>query len=106
MTATAAMILSVRRKVAEPTSTTYSDTAIQTVIESYPLIDQRGEEPYTWDLSTQPPTQDDNEDWIVTYDLNAAAAVIWEEKAAAVSCGYDFKQGKESKSAGSGTHFC
>lgn len=92
MTATAAMIDRVRRMTNEPdTSATYADADIQSVIENYPLIDARGEEPFTYDLSTQPPTEDANEDWIVTYDLNAAAADIWEEKASSLSQDFDFK---------------
>lgn len=90
MTATAAQILQVRRMTDEPTTTTYADATIQAFIEQYPLLDERGEKPYVWDTSTSPPTQDANDDWIATYDLNAAAAVIWEEKAAAVAEDYDF----------------
>lgn len=90
MTATAAQIARVRRMVNEPDDTTYDDEAIQGYIEDYPLLDERGEEPYTWDTSTQPPTQDANDDWIPTYDLNAAAADIWEEKAGVVAQDYAF----------------
>ena len=90
MTATAAQIARVRRMVDEPDDTTYDDDLIQDYIEDYPLLDERGKEPFTWDTSTQPPTQDANEDWIPTYDLNAAAADIWEEKAAGVAEDYDF----------------
>lgn len=91
MTATAAMIARVRRMTNEPSATSdYSDSDIQTVIETYPLIDDRGEEPFTWDTSTSPPTKDANEDWIVTYDLNAAAADIWDEKVAILTQDYDF----------------
>jgi hypothetical protein len=90
MTVTAAQILQVRRMAAELTATTYSDAAITAFIEAYPVMDERGEEPYTWDTSTTPPTQDENDDWIDTYDLNAAAADIWEEKAAVWAAKYDF----------------
>lgn len=90
MTATAAMIASVRRKTAELTTATYSDSDIQSEIEKYPLVDDRGEEAFTWDTSTQPPTQDANEDWIITYDLNAAAAIIWGEKAGLLAGNFDF----------------
>jgi len=91
MTATATMIARVRRMVAEPTTKTYADLDIQAFIESYPLIDLRGEEPFSWDLSTTPPTQDENENWVVTYDLNAAAADILEEKAAVYVGDFDFR---------------
>lgn len=90
MTATAAMIATVRRMVAEPTTTTYSDALITEFIENRPLIDERGEEPFTYDTSTQPPTEDANENWIVTYDLNAAAADIMDEKAAQFAQDFDF----------------
>ena len=90
MTATAAMIAEVRRKIGEPTDATYSDTLIQEYIERYPLIDERGEVPFTWDTSSQPPTQDANEDWIVTYDLNAASADLMDEKAVAFAADFDF----------------
>ena len=76
--------------VNESDETTYDDDAIQGYIETYPLLDERGEEPYTWDTSTSPPTQDENEDWVVTYDLHAAAADIWEEKAATRADYYDY----------------
>lgn len=90
MTATAAQIAQVRRMVNESTDDTYDDDAIQTYIEAYPVMDERGEVPYTWDTSTTPPTKDENDDWIDTYDLNAAAADIWEEKAALLTENYDF----------------
>ena len=58
MAATAAQIERLRRMVDEPDDTTYSDEAIKDYIEEYPLVDARGKEPYTWDTSTQPPTQE------------------------------------------------
>ncbi len=74
----------------EPETTTYEDSDLSTIIETYPLTDARGEEPFTWDTSTSPPTMDTNEDWIVTYDLNAAAADVWEEKAAPLAQDYNY----------------
>lgn len=91
MTATDAMVARVRRMVAEPTNTTYSDELLTTYIESYPLVDARGEEPFTWDLSTSPPTKETNDDWVPRYDLNMAAAVIMEEKAAVYAGDFDFR---------------
>ncbi len=91
MTATAAMIARVRRMVNEPTDAGgYTDALIQTYIETYPHMDERGLEPYWWDHSTTPPTHTANDDWIPTYDLNAAAADIWEEKAAVAAQDYSF----------------
>lgn len=90
MTATAAQIATVRRMVAEPTTTTYSDVLVTAFIEKYPLMDERGENPYTFDTSTEPPTKEANDNWIATYDLHAAAADIWEEKAANWANKYNF----------------
>jgi hypothetical protein len=64
-------------------------------IERYPLLDERGEFPYTWDVSTDPPTQDVNEGWIPTYDLHAAAADVWEEKAANLVTKFDFQSDEQ-----------
>lgn len=90
MSATAAQIAQVRRYVNESDDTTYDDDAIASYIEAYPVVDERGEDPYSWDTSTQPPTVEDNDDWVSTYDLHAAAADIWEEKAAVVAQDYTF----------------
>lgn len=90
MSATAAMVAELRRMVAEPDETTYTNEVLTGLIERYPLIDERGEAPYTWLTSTTPPMQDANEDWIATYDLHAAAGLIWAEKATAMAGNYDF----------------
>jgi hypothetical protein len=90
MAATAAQIEELRRMVDEPTSATYSDALLTTILERYQLLDERGELPYTWDTSTSPPTKDVNEDWIATYDLNAAAAIVWGEKAGTVAEDFTF----------------
>lgn len=90
MAATAAQVAQLRRMTNEVSSPSYSDDDLEGYIESYPLLDERGEEPYTWDTSTSPPTQDDNDDWIATYDLHAAAADVWEEKASVVAADFNF----------------
>lgn len=90
MTATAAMIAQVRRMVSEPTTTTYSDAAIQGYIETYPCVDDQGYDPYWWNTGTTPPTQTATVGWVPTYDLHAAAADIWQEKAATLASGFDF----------------
>ena len=77
MSATAAMIARVRRMVAEPTTATYDDAAITGYIEAYPTLDGEGREP-------------DHSDWEPIYDLHAAAADIWEEKAASYAGAADF----------------
>ena len=90
MTATAAMITRVRSMVNEPLPVTYSDVAIQGFIETYPMMDENGEQPYTWSSAT-PPVQVVNTSWVATYDLHAAAADIWEDKASEWVTRYDFK---------------
>lgn len=73
----------VRRMIAEPTTTTYSDALLTSYIEKYPHLDSEGEEPLDEnDLA--------NSDWIPTYDIAAAAADIWEEKANLVITRVDF----------------
>lgn len=89
MTVTADQIAQLRRMTAEPTTTTYSDAAITAYIERYPLMDALGHPPYV-NSSTTPVTLVANTEWTATYDLNAAAADVWEEKAAAVSSQFDF----------------
>lgn len=89
MTATTTQIADIRRMTAEPSTDTYSDQLIQAFIERYPHIDEQGELPYTLSSDT-PPTQTANTSWIATYDLHAAAADIWEEKAANVAHRVDF----------------
>ena len=91
MAATAAMAARLRRMVDEPTEDTWDDDAIDEYIERYPLLDVLGTDPQEVDYSTTPPTISENENWIPTYDLHAAAADIWEEKAAALAEEFDFK---------------
>ena len=77
MTATLAMVNRLRRMVAEADTTTYEHADLTEIIERYPALDSEG-------------LSQDDADWTATYDLNAAAAEIWAEKAAAVATGYDF----------------
>jgi hypothetical protein len=77
MTATADQITRVRRMVNERDATNYSDETIQTFIEDHPLVDAEGFSP-------------DQDNWTATYDLNASAADIWEEKAALRADDFDF----------------
>lgn len=67
----------VRRMTAELTTAIYSENVIAEYIERYPLRDSDGNLP-------------DSSDWTPTYDLHAAAADIWDEKAAARMDKYDF----------------
>jgi hypothetical protein len=82
---TAAQIAQLRRMVAEPTTTTYSDAILTEYIERYPHIDQYGETPVDDDGEA-------NADWTATYDLSAAAGDVWEEKASTLAGDYDFTQ--------------
>jgi hypothetical protein len=68
-----------RRMVNDPASetATYDDTTLNEYIEAHAVIDDDGYEP-------------DESEWTETYDLNAAAADIWQEKAAALVGRIDF----------------
>ena len=85
MTATAAQITQVRRMTNERAPTNYSDADIQAFIEAHPLTDRYG---YSQDDPEE--LYEVNPDWTPTYDLNAAAADIWEEKAGALAGDFDF----------------
>lgn len=67
----------VRRATGEQFNTSYTDVEIQTIIEQYPVVDSEGFSP-------------DQDNWTATYDLNAAAAAIWEEKASGRTQNFDF----------------
>lgn len=90
MSASAAQIAQVRRMTAELTEAVYSDAAIQAVIEAHPLMDVNGAMPYSMQSVTTDPINTPNPAWIPTYDLNAAAAEVWQEKAGAAAGDYDF----------------
>jgi hypothetical protein len=98
---TAAQIADLRRMVAEPTTTTYSDLTLTAIIERYPHMDEQGEDPFTLSSDT-PPVHVANANWMPTYDLNAAAADVWQEKAGALAGNYDFSAdgGNYSRSQG------
>ncbi|MBI5964933.1 MAG: hypothetical protein HY863_15750 [Chloroflexi bacterium] len=82
---TAAQIAKVRRMCKERNSTSYSDEDIQAFIEAYPLVDI-----YGYDYRDSQNYYPINPDWTPTYDLNAAAADIWEEKAGEKADEFDF----------------
>jgi hypothetical protein len=83
MTVTAAQISQLRRMVAEPTTTPYTDAVLTEYIERYPHMDEWGETPLDgWG--------EVNANWTATYDLNGAAADVWQEKAGAVAGKFDF----------------
>ena len=84
------LVLKLRRMVNEPTSSIYSDEILEEYITEQSCTDDLGNEPYLWDYSTTPATHDANPDWVATYDLNAAAAEIWDEKASTIQDEFDF----------------
>lgn len=95
MTATAEQVSRLRRMVAESTTATYTDADLRGYIERYPLVDGLGNEP-TEPSETYPVTLIENDDWTATYDLNAAAADVWSEKAAGLASEFDFQAGGQS----------
>ena len=70
-------IARLRRLIAEPLTTTYSDALLREYIERYAHTDLSGETPLTYLGEVNP-------DWTPTFDLQAAAGDIWEEKATTV----------------------
>ena len=77
-TPTADLIAQLRRMTAEPlTSDTYTQSELSAVIARYPLPDSLGRIP-TATL------------WAGAWDLNRAAADIWDEKASLLATDFDF----------------
>jgi len=99
MTASDEQIARLRRMIGEPDDTTYDDDDLAAYIERYPLEDARGEGAWI-ESETDPGTLEENPDWDATYCLNAAAAAIWQEKAAELAQDFDFDAdgGKFSRS--------
>lgn len=95
MSATAEQVRRLRRMVVESSTTTYTDADLRGYIERYPLVDGLGNEP-TEPSETNPVTLIENDDWTATYDLNAAAADVWSEKAAALASEFDFSAGGQN----------
>lgn len=78
MTATIEQVAKLRRMIAEPTTTNYTDADLIDYIESYPVADALGIFPNASGWAGD------------TYDLNSAAADIWNEKAGLMSGNFDF----------------
>ena len=77
MAATAAQLATLKRYTNEDgAGDVYTDVLLTSILESYPVSDADGNEP-------------DESDWTATYDLHAAAAQIWGEKATAHACKVD-----------------
>lgn len=101
MAATAEQIARLRRMAGESNPTTYSDSDIAAYIERYPILDALGNDPWV-ESETTPTTLIANPDWTATYDLNAAAADLWAEKAAGLAARYDFSTQGQSFSRSQG----
>ena len=81
MAATAIQIALLRRMVAEPTLDNFTDFRLIEAIETYPTLDPDG-------LGPGETGYDAN-----VYNLNLAAADIWDEKAACLAVQYDYSAG-------------
>jgi hypothetical protein len=96
MPATADQVMRLRRMTGEMTSNAYSDAQLKGYIESYPLVDVNGRQYYLepqYVTGALPNTKVNvmlNPVWIPTFDLNSAAADIWQEKATAYTGDFDF----------------
>ncbi len=88
MGASADDVARLRRMTNEPTETTYTDELMAAYLEAWPLTDSNGLNPDTGGSS-----------WVEAYDLHAAAADIWEEKAATFQEKHDFQADGASYSA-------
>lgn len=78
MAANSSHIVRIRRMVAEPNDDNgYTTDVLAEIIEQYPLADANGVAP-------------GESGWVATYDLHAAAAEIWTEKAASRADNMDF----------------
>jgi hypothetical protein len=98
MAPTAEQIARLRRMVAEPTEATYDDEACTALLEEYAVLDWLGKEPVVIDrqVAGGPPVVISNPLWTPTYDMHAAAARIWHEKAAAWIERYSFTDSGQS----------
>jgi len=79
-----------RRMTAETVNSVYSDADMTAYIEACPVVDENGEPPRI-PSTTTPGEMMVNPDWTATYDLHAAAAMIWQEKAAGNAHHADFE---------------
>ena len=78
MGATTSQISQLRRMCALATDdATYTAAVLAEYVERYPVDDEDGRDP-------------EDAEWEETYDLNAAAGDVWEEKASAIADLYNF----------------
>lgn len=79
----------VRKMIAESSpDSEITDDEISAAIGRHPVDDMNGAGP--WIRSATAPTPTINPAWIPTYDLHAAAADLWEMKAARFASDFDF----------------
>src|SRR3990172_2827266 len=88
-----------RRMTAERINSNYSDAYMTAYITPCPGTDETGEPPRIAS-TTVPGEMMVNPDWTATYDLHAAAAMIWEEKSGNLAPNYDFEADGGSYSRG------
>lgn len=98
MAPTEEQIARLRRMTAEPTEATYDDAALISLLEEYAVLDWLGKEPVVIDrqVAGGPPVVIPNPLWTPTYDLHAAAARVWQEKASAWIERYSFSDSGQS----------
>lgn len=77
MAATPQMIRALRRMVADPEEATFTDAELASVLEGHPLVDSAGRTPA-------------HSQWLPSYDLNGAAAELWEARAGLLAGNFDF----------------
>lgn len=88
MTVPDANVVDLRRMVNELDNTNYSDNDLIAILDKYPIMDERGENPYYWVGAV--PVREENQYWIPTYNINLAASEVWENKAAQLAGKFDF----------------
>lgn len=88
------LVMELRSMVGEMGKDTYSDDYLRFKLEKHALVDRNGREPLVYDRQyvniDTPPNPIPNPYWEPTYDPHAAAAEIWDEKAAAVAHEFDY----------------
>lgn len=91
MTVTAAQLGQLRRmcNLADDDAV-YTDDVLTGYITRYALPDRLGVAPTYITYSGLAPTETVNSSWLATYDLNAAAADVWQERASTLADRYDF----------------
>lgn len=95
MAATAEQVEELRRMIAEPGTGTYSNETLAGYIQRFPRIDAFGRDPFRAAV-TVPPSVEANPEAQFSYDLNAAASVLWAEKASALAGKFDFQTDGQS----------